>query len=175
MSDELQRMHIRPGLRLETLKLIEKLKAGKIGDVLTDGELTELCGKCTRVGGEGYAYLLSAIKYVLREHGLVWRRVTGEDTIKCLDAKEVRSKAAADRQSTSRRGKRTVRQIQAVYDTADETTRAALNRELSTHGALVAMASNKMQKKLEARNPVAEPNPRALLEALVDVNATGRN
>lgn len=76
------------GMRLATAQLIEKLKEGKQGDVLTDEELSSLCGRKTCVNGDGYHNLMQAIKNVERNHGLVWQRVAGSGCIKCITDEE---------------------------------------------------------------------------------------
>lgn len=165
---DVKQVQIRPHMRLETVKLIEALKQGKVGDTKTDEELKAICGKDTFVGGAGYAYLQSAIRHVLNnEPHLVWQRVTGAGCIKCLGAPEVASTADSVRRSTCRREKRVVRQMRAVYKDAEDGEQKELGMRMAVHGTLAAMASSQMAKKLEARDVSEAADPAKLLEAMV--------
>ena len=75
---------VQQGMRLATAKLIEVLSAGKVGDVLTDEQLYTICERKTMPVGNGYVNLQSAIRHVLKNYGLVWRRVATAGCIKCL-------------------------------------------------------------------------------------------
>jgi hypothetical protein len=50
-----------PHLHVATSLLIEKMRVGRMGDVLSDEELTGVCGHATSVGGAGYGYLQTAL------------------------------------------------------------------------------------------------------------------
>jgi hypothetical protein len=141
--------------------------------VLTDEQLEHACDRKTAPGGDGYAYLMSAIRYVEREHGIVWKRVTGAGQIQCLGPKEVTTLADSVRKSTYRRSKRTVRQIAAVYDEADNDTRIELNRQMAVQGNILTMSSPQMQKRLKGKGTITTPHKPdlgRLLEAMVKAN-----
>lgn len=146
-----------PGMRLETTKLIAKLKEGQVGDVLSDEQLTTLCGKDTSVMGDGYCYLGSAMRHVLNNFRVVWERIKGAGVIKCLSWSEVETSADGDRKSIHRRSRRAVTKLKTV-DLSDvpEDGRPNFLTKAAQLGTLAAMSSTGMQKKLEARN-VAEP------------------
>ena len=55
------------GLSPVTSKLIDLLKKGQIGDILTDEEMTSHCGKDTRPNYKGYGNLQTAIKRVRKK------------------------------------------------------------------------------------------------------------
>ncbi len=76
------------GLSPATAKLVDLLKLGNVGDFLTDERMTGHCGRDTSVHGTGYGNLQTAIGRVERFHSLVWRRVTGAGSIKCLNDEE---------------------------------------------------------------------------------------
>jgi hypothetical protein len=164
-------------MRLATQLLIELLKGGKIGDVFTDAQLKACCERNTAPGGDGYGYLMSAIRYVEREHGIVWKRVTGAGQIQCLGPAEVATVADSVRKSTYRRSKRAVRQIGAVYDRADNETRSELNRQMAVQGNILTMASPQMQKRLKEKDTISTPHKPdlgRLLEAMVKANGQKR-
>lgn len=77
-----------PGMSPVTMKLIDGLKNGKHGDMLTDTQLSAICGEPTAPGQKGYAKLASAIRYCKRHHGVVWCRQYHGGLIKCLDDAE---------------------------------------------------------------------------------------
>lgn len=74
------------GYAPETGILIERLSTGNPGDIVTDEELSRMIGRDTRPDGDGYTYLLSAIRYVCRNHGVVWSRRRGEHLLVCQDS-----------------------------------------------------------------------------------------
>lgn len=75
-------------MSVETSLLVDKLRFGRPGDVMTDEELFSACGKHTAPGEPGYPNLSAAIKHVRRNHGIVWQRVCHEGKIKCLSSEE---------------------------------------------------------------------------------------
>lgn len=89
LAVDVSKVPVIAGISITTVKLIEVMKVGKIGNVLTDAQLTAACGKDTGVTGDGYANLQSAIRYVRRNHSLVWERVYKEHCIKCLGSFEI--------------------------------------------------------------------------------------
>ena len=165
---EARAAQVRPGMRLETVRLIELLKKGTIGDTLTDEQLTKACGQDTRVGQKGYPYLRSATNNVLNNPPyLVWQRVTGAGIIKCLGPTEVAGVADATRRSTLKREKRAVCQMRAVYDEGTDQEKRALSERIAIHSTLAAFSTGHTAKKLAARNFTEAPDPARLLEAIV--------
>ena len=175
MEDEQQKQTVvLGGMRQATVKLIEKLKTGKPGDTATDAELTEACGKSTRpcepdtkLPGEGYAYLLSAIRYCEREYGVVWRRVHGEEHIQVLNNAGKLGLASSHRKHVHRMAKRTMRVLGSVVPSEldDEAKRDFLSMS-AMHGALATLTTSKAVKKLKAGEPVVA-DPKRLLAALL--------
>lgn len=156
-----------PAMRLATSKLIDALKGGSPSDTLTDEQLKELCGKDCSVDGDGYAYLGSAIRHVLRNHGVVWKRIVGAGLIKCLDTGEIVEVAKGARRHTYKHEKRTLCKLAVAADGATEQQRPEVMLQLAQHGTLAHMSSSGMTKKLEAREVVETPDPARLLAAMV--------
>jgi len=146
-----------------TLKLIERLKAGRIGDVLTDAELTAVAGRATAPGGAGYANLHTAIGVVMREHGLLWERELRAGAIRCLDDAGKVGSAAKDRKLIQRRAKRAMTKLRIVTVAnlgEDERTKAlAMSAQM---GTLSLFAGADTTRKLEARH-ASSPVPIAKL------------
>jgi hypothetical protein len=136
--------------------------------VLTDEALTQACGADTRPGGKGYGALGTAIRYVVRNNQLVWRRVKGADALKCYNANEILTIGESNRQHIAKTARRTVHvmscaKLEELFH--DDRTRAAAM--LAQHGALVAMAGGDVTKKLIARKVDGEIDMKKLLTAMV--------
>jgi hypothetical protein len=166
-AQELKRFRVPSGLGATSSKLIELLAAGKVGDVLTDEALTEACGADTRPNGKGYGALGTAIRYVVRNHQLVWRRVKRADALKCYNASEILTIGEANRQHIGKTARRTVNVMACAkldeLSDADKTRAVAM---LAQHGALAAMAGGDVTKKLAARK-TGEIDMKKLLTAMV--------
>jgi hypothetical protein len=156
-----------PGMRLETLKLIDTLKGGTAGETKTDAELAKVCGKETGVGQAGYAYLMSAIRHVLNNHQKVWQRIAGANCIKCLGVEGALGCVDADRRSMYKRAKRAAKKLTAVEPMATPEERKDINNRLATHGGVLVLMDSRTHKKLAVRDVAGKPDPAKLLEALV--------
>lgn len=159
------------GLSLFTVKLIDLLKAGKVGDMLTDEELSAACGRNVSVKGDGYGNLASAIRNVRRNHGLVWDRIRGAGVIECKGFDGKLSIVDSDRKSIGRRAKRSL-SVMRTIDAADvpNDKRTQLNVRLAQMGVLSAMASGNTTKAMEARTCGPVIDHKRLLSAIVDSN-----
>lgn len=159
------------GMSPETQRLIEKLKEGKPGDVLTDDELREVCGKNTRVGCEGYANLWSAIRHCDREHGVAWSRVRGAWCIKCLGATELQDEDDASNKSIHRKTKRDLRRLKIATthtNGMDDAGRTQLNLRIAQKATMLMFSSSQTRKKLDARNITKPLDMNRLLDAWKD-------
>lgn len=94
-------------------KLIDKMKDGKPGDVLTDVELAGLCGRNTSPGGNGYPALQTAIHHCEND-GVVWRRVPGEKKIACQDGVGVLNLAKHTRKRVGKQMRGSGRRLRAI-------------------------------------------------------------
>lgn len=154
-------------LRVETAKLVDALRTGSSGDILTDEQLHTVCGKGVKPGEPGYPYLQSAIRRTLSEYGLVWKRIVGAGCIKCLESREILSLGKNARRHIHRCSKRAMRQLgEVVPAELDNEERIAFHTLCAQHGTLLAMSSTSTAKKLAARN-ISEPvDISKLLEAM---------
>ncbi len=166
IHSEVKKTEFMPSLSLFSIKLIELLAEGKPGAVLTDESMSEHCGKDTRVTGDGYCYLGTAIKHVLRNKGIVWQRAKGAGCIKCLDPTEIRNESSAVRKRVSRLSKRSMRQLGTVaLDELEDVEKREHLTCMAHMGTMVQFSDSHTAKKLAARN-VSEPQDmRKLLEA----------
>jgi AraC-like DNA-binding protein len=163
--EETKRFQSIPNMHVCTAQLIDCLKDGQVGDVLTDEDLTRICGKSTKVDGDGYGYLNSAIRYVLKQHGIVWKRDRGANAIKCLNADEIIQSSEQDRKHIHRVGKRTVRRLGTVdIERLPVSTRKAHTLQLAQMATVVGMSSKNTQKKLEVREKVEPMDVAKMIE-----------
>lgn len=164
--DELRKIMVPAGHSVTTAKLIEVLqKPSEVGDTLTDEQLAAACGKDTRPAGDGYANLMSAIKYVRKHDGVVWGRLTGANAIKRLSAEEIATVAERASSTIRRAATATVSKLKCVaLDNVPEEARPKYTSLLAQHGALAAFAKGDTRKKLIARGGPAF-DPSKLLES----------
>lgn len=153
-----------PTMMLPTSKLIGTLKDGPIGATRTDEELSRIAERDTRVGGNGYGYLQSAIRHVLRHHQLVWKRIPGAAAIKCLGGTETIDYARSRTKGVARSTRRTVQQLRAVEADVAEDKKSDYLLSLAHAGTLAQLASDNGRKKLEARGIDSPLNLGKMLE-----------
>ncbi len=164
---QVQRIPAVPGMALATEKLIERLKAGRVGEVVTDEELTRVAGKNTRPNGDGYANLQSAIGYVSRRHQVVWSRQRGACAIKCLSADEIVTAGESDLETVHRRSKRAVLRLNIASSVETDAAKLPrLHALLAQHGTLAAFSRHDTLKKLEARQVQQPLDMKRLLEGI---------
>lgn len=155
MSDEVcsQVKFLPVNRSLYTVKLIERMKDGKPGDVLTDEQLEDACGRDCSPSGEGYGNLQSAIRACRREFRVVWRRIREGGAIRCLVAEEIMSGADSDRKAIHRAAKRSVDKLACTNPAElDENGRKRLTTTMAVHGSMALLSKTETVKKLEARN-----------------------
>lgn len=158
IANPVQAVTVIHGHRRETLALIQLLKDGKPGDTKTDSQLESCCGKDTRPGGDGYAYLQSACRRVRKDYGLVWKRVPGSGVLKCLNATECVREVDGHRKSLHRKTGRML-EVAAIADSGalpDQdraelrslTAQVAVLREFSSKSATKAVSANGIQSSV---------------------------
>lgn len=140
-----------PTMRLATSKLIEELKVGAVGAVRTDEDLSKICERNTRVGGNGYGYLQSAIRHVLRYYDLVWKRIPAANALRCLGPVETIDLARSSTRSIARKARRAANQLKAVKNLVTEDNRTEYLLSVAHTGTLALLASESGRKKLEVR------------------------
>ena len=155
-----------PGVTACTMKLIDRLKDGEPGDTFTDEELTKVGGRETKVGGNGYNNLMSALRYCVR-HGVRWDRVREENRIRCLDDEERLVASHRDTHITHRRANRDLQKLRTVNpENLPEAKRPDFNALVAQQGTIAAFSSGKTTKRMMAKNVGESFDPKKLLEAL---------
>jgi ribosomal protein L20A (L18A) len=137
-----------PGYHPITLVLIEQLKKGKVGDVLTEEKIKEITGASVGVDQDDYGKLMSAMRHCVKS-GVVWQRIRGSRCIKCLNASEILDSSQSDISAIRRRARRSTLKIQTV-DVAKvpEIERPSFFRTSAQLGAMAMFASKSSGEKL---------------------------
>jgi hypothetical protein len=135
-----------------TNSLIEKLQVAEIGDIITDEELTKICGKDTRPNQSGYGNLKSAIDYVLRNNGKVFERIRDANAIKCLQDKEKIVSIDNDLGLVNKRAKKLVRKTKTIDRSVLEPLDRTKVITISTQAEFLEyITKSKTQKKIEVK------------------------
>ncbi|NIA15166.1 MAG: hypothetical protein GWP08_13925 [Nitrospiraceae bacterium] len=155
-----------PGVSPATAALIDALKTGTPGNVLTDEQLRDIARRDTAPGGKGYASLQSAIRHCERNHGVVWKRRPGAACIECLSDPQKLDLADRHRRHVHKTANRAVRQL-ATVDTngLPEADRSKFNVHFAQLSTLAAFSSTGTRKKLEVRKASREADMSKMLEA----------
>lgn len=147
-----------------TRLLIQAMKDGKPGDMLTDEQLEQICREDCRPGKPGYPHLEKAKKY-LTDNGVVWERIRGAMCIKCLEPSEVNEGANTARRHILRKSKSAVKKLGSRN--MDGATMEEKQRQL-THmgqfGALRLFSESSTTRQIEAREINEPPDMKKLLE-----------
>lgn len=154
------------GLSPATSKLVDLLKMGVAGQSRTDEDMTKYCGRDTRVGGKGYGNLQTAIRRVERFHHLVWRRVAGTGSIKCLNDEEKSSTGNSSINKIRRESSRSTR-VLGLVDMAnlpEDNQKEHLVRCVQIH-TIAMMSKPATSKKLLVRGVTKSPALDLLLES----------
>lgn len=156
-----------PGIHFISSMLVDRLKSGKPGDVITDEEMRELCGKDTRPGGDGYCYLATAIKICLKEHRVVWKRTRGAWCIKCLVLEELLLVAKTNSVRIHKTAKKSIETMQTVsLDVIPEVKRPEYLARMAQFGTIAAFTKKDTQEKMIARNICQPFDVQKMLEAM---------
>jgi len=164
VEQDVERFRMVAGLGVAASKLVARLKEGRVGEGLTDEELTRVAGKDTRVGGAGYGALMTAIRRCVAE-GYVWKRLRGADCIKCLDGPEILEFGETTRKAIHRASKRMTKRLGTIErDSLDEAQRRQFDTQFATQSALAVCSSTTTRKRLEVRTVKPNVDPKALIE-----------
>lgn len=162
-----------PGMSLATVKIIDHLKDGPIGRVVSMADLKELTGKNCSVGGDGYGYLRTACENVTKNYGLFWTRIRGEDVVKCLGAEETDVYVEGTRRHIHKTSRRAVRRLGTVnLGSLSEEERPAYVAKLAALGTLTELSATKTQKKLIQKKIAKAVDMRRLLDVWADGKET---
>ena len=163
----LERVTVPQGHAVETGQLIDLLKGGVPGDIFTDEQMTETCGKDTRPNCAGYNYLRTAIRYCIDHHAVVWARIREAHSIKCLSASERTELGDSRRKHIHRASKRTMSVLAAVnIGDLDDEERISHHAMVAQMGTIAMFSSTGTQKKLVARKVSEKPDVQRLLEMM---------
>lgn len=148
------------GASHETALLIAILAKGKPGDEITDDELSRRIGKTTKVGGDAYSNLQTAIRATVKNHAVYWKRVRGENKIRCATAQEYEAESRSNVFSIRRKVKRGKHIVKAGLANGGDVQK--LNMIGAQLGVLELMSSKKAAKQIESRGPIPVDNDRLL-------------
>jgi hypothetical protein len=150
---DIKRVPVIPGMVIETSKLVDRLKDGPHGAVLTDDEMTALIRRDTSPGGTGYGNLMSAIEHVIRNYRLVWHRIPNSRCIKCLSHEEASELLDCRRKHISRTTTKALREGRTVDVSAlQPQDRTAYLVRIAQFGMLKHAASGHTAKVLESKD-----------------------
>lgn len=139
--------------RFETRRILDRLKTGKRGDVITQAEMDEIAGmECWLSKSRGSRYVSSAIRICLIEHNVLWIRNADTGQYECA-SQEQAIKAASEHTSRARRqAKKCLNKLATVRSdemTAEQRTTHSLQAMLA--GAIERVTSKKSQTILTGR------------------------
>ena len=159
------------GMRLCTSKLVDLLKDGKAGDIVTDEQMEQACGRCTQVGGKGYQNLQTAIRHVIQEYHVVWRRQEGANCIKCLGSEEIVQVVGNTRRNMERAAKRVLLIANSAdVNQLDGSQKARLLALTAQFSAVPIFLHRDTTKKLEARQIGPLSDNKKLLDAFLGIS-----
>lgn len=153
----------------EKLALFDRLKIGKIGDIVPWHELEAVIGCPVRSGSPGYQSLYGARKKVLREVGLVWEPLADHSGLKCLNGQEVLMLGVSALKRIQRGARRANFKLSAVDPTTlnqQDHLRLLANRSLLA--VLESSAKTSSLQRIEAAgNAEMKPLPPARILAIL--------
>jgi len=162
--DDPHRFRVRPPMSIEASKLVDLMLAGTPGDILSDAELTQACGKATAPGSPGYSPLRTATKFC-EVAGVVWRRTYKAGEIKCLPAVEIVSTSGNDLKHVYRTTRRIGRRIGSVnVSELDEPHRRECRALCAQATTLAMFSASRTTKKFIARKIEKAVDMKRLLE-----------
>jgi hypothetical protein len=155
-----------------TTQIVELIKDISINDEYTDEAMRKACGKDTKPGGDGYRYLRSALRIVLRDHGRLCKRVRGKGCIKCLNVGDAITVVKSNLRAIRKNGTQSVRALAAVSEHASAEELPQVNALVAQVGTLAVLASSTQTKKLISHKMTEPIDQRQLLVAMVESQKT---
>lgn len=154
------------GLSPVTAKLVDLLQKGVPGDILTDEIMTQHCGRDTRVKGNGYNNLQTAISRVERFHRLVWRREATVGCIRCLTDHGMISVGNSNMDKIRRKTRRTKRVLALVdIETLTENEQKEFMAKYTQIGTVELMLKPQVTAKLLMKGVTDMPELSKLLQS----------
>lgn len=156
-----------PQLKIETAKVIERLRYGKVGDSVTDSELATITGQNDR--NKLLQTVNRAILAVARDHRRTWVRLRSQNKIQCANVGQIIDMNGSVLRSIRRRTKRAlVKCNNADLASASNADRSALLMSAAQLGAIGQAA---MPKALASGGKVNDTmDMRAMLASLAGHN-----
>ena len=172
--ETVKRTSIPAAMSLFTSQIIDVLVAKEgPGAETTDEVTTEACGRDTRVGGDGYNYLLSAIRWCRRNRRVNWERIRGANRLRCLNAYDTLESVKRDRRIIGKKARVGIQKLGNV--SADELSpedRPKFNVEAAQLGMLALAAAEKTTKRLTEQD--GAPQTPKLPELLEMMTSSGK-
>jgi len=142
-----------PGYHPITMALIGLLEANPVGTVLTDTELTATAGFPCSPNNQGYGYLQSAIRHVLKSKRVVWQRIRNGSAIKALSGDETVETIDGHIGKIRRESKRiTYKSIAAHNSGVSEEKKRHLSAQVGIAGTIHLLCKSDTVKKIELTN-----------------------
>jgi len=157
----------RSGMSLFTSRAVDILKAGKEGDSIDRDQMGKHIGRLCEPGDKGYANVLSAIRKVEREHGIVWRWDRTAMAWRCLnDTQKVSetSNGIAKSRRVAHRALRVASGVNTSKLTQDELKQHSRNVALA--GIMEMAGRGDTQKKLADVSEVKLPDLKSFVKLL---------
>ena len=167
-TTDTKRFQAIPGFAPATLKLIELLGAGNIGDVIPLSTLNSTAGKDVGTTGQGRANLYSACRHVRKSKGLVWKWLAGAAAVKCYNANEIVDLVDSRRRHIGKTARQAVSEAAIASSRngeLDDKARPRLHALIAQVGTLAAFASGQTTSALVERSANSVPDKAKLLEA----------
>jgi hypothetical protein len=166
--NEVNRLKSVPGMSLQTLKLIDLLSNGKVGDIITAEAMSQCIGVGVCPDDKGNAYLQSALRYLIKHNGLVWRWQAKQFCVKCLDANEITELADWRRGKIKRESRKACREVAIALDRGAELSDDQRGKALALaaqHGTIAQFAGSSTTKAIEVRKLTKLPTLSEMLGA----------
>lgn len=133
----------------EKLALFDKLKAGKVGDVIEWREFEALTGRSVRQG-PSYLSLWKARRKCLEELGLVWEPLSNRSGLKCLSPQETLTLGVAALKRIQRGAERAIVKLNTIDKSAlSNQEKLRLIASQSMLSALASAAKEDNLRKIE--------------------------
>ncbi len=145
-------------------KLEDRLRAGTVGETITNAELATIIG-CDPRSTKGYRLTATAINFVAKYHGRTWGRMLREGYIQCLDPKQIDGVAQSSRRRVRRIATTAVFKIgNADLKLADDATKQSLLSHAVAFGVIAAQATS--PKEFKAAVPANALDMKSLIASV---------
>lgn len=143
----------------ETIRLMERLEAGRQGDELTPGQMKQILGMESRGSGSpGYRRFYSVARKIERDTGgvLCWRWIRGEEVYRCLLNSEMPQDVMNRTAGIRRRARRNVLIGNAIdMSELSEAEQRQVQVQVVLNSAIQTLASRQHIRKMEKQMPMA--------------------